>query len=91
MFFVDSLSEQTSTATNHDSIDTSGVVRRKLNDGREFSVVKVFYEPESLERRLIDIGWRGCIRSSGRFFLYGSMTLVRIEVDSTRRTVAAGL
>ena len=74
VFFVDSLFEQASTAANHDPIDTSGVVRRKLNDGREFSVVKVFYEPEILERRLIDLGWRGYVRSSGRFFLYGSMS-----------------
>ena len=74
VFFVDSLFEQASTAANHDPIDKSGVVRRKLNDGREFSVVKVFYEPEALERRLIDLGWSGYVRSSGRFFLYGSMT-----------------
>ena len=74
MFFVDSLFEQASTAANHDPIDKSGVVRRKLNDGREFSVVKLFYEPEALERRLIDLGWNGYVRSSGRFFLYGSMT-----------------
>jgi len=54
--------------------DPCDLNRSGLNDGREFSVVKVFYEPEILERRLIDLGWRGYVRASGRFFLYGSMT-----------------
>jgi demethylmenaquinone methyltransferase/2-methoxy-6-polyprenyl-1,4-benzoquinol methylase len=74
VFFVDSLFEQVSTAENHAPIDHSGMVRRRLNDGREFSVIKVFYEPAVLERRLIELGWKGHVRSSGRFFLYGSLT-----------------
>jgi SAM-dependent methyltransferase len=72
--FVDSLFEQTSTARDHRSIDPSGVVQRRLNDGREFSIVKVFYEPESLERRLLERGWCGRVRATGSFFLYGAMT-----------------
>jgi ubiquinone/menaquinone biosynthesis C-methylase UbiE len=74
VFFVDSLLEQSSTARDHPRLDESGVVRRLLNDGREFSIVKVFYEPAALERQLLDRGWRGWVRSSGRFFLYGAMT-----------------
>ncbi len=70
-FFVDSLLEQASTARDHDAPDASGVVRRRLNDGREFTIVKVFYEPEPLERRLAENGWHGWVRSSGRFFVYG--------------------
>jgi demethylmenaquinone methyltransferase/2-methoxy-6-polyprenyl-1,4-benzoquinol methylase len=73
-FFVDSLLEQESTALDHVAIDKSGVVRRRLNDGREFSVVKVFREPAALERALIESGRRGWVRSTGRFFVYGSMT-----------------
>lgn len=70
-FFVDGLFEPTSTARDHDSIDRSGVVRRKLNDGREFQIVKIFYEPSELESRLSALGWNGWVRSTGRFFLYG--------------------
>jgi 2-polyprenyl-3-methyl-5-hydroxy-6-metoxy-1,4-benzoquinol methylase len=73
VFFVDSLLEQTSTASDHRPVDRSGVVRRKLNDGREFDIVKVFYEPATLERRLVDLGWSGWVRSSGTFFLYGEV------------------
>jgi 2-polyprenyl-3-methyl-5-hydroxy-6-metoxy-1,4-benzoquinol methylase len=76
VFFVDSLLEQTSTARDHDQLDESGKVRRRLNDGREFSVVKVFYEPALLEQRLADCGWNGRVRSSGQFFLYGSVARI---------------
>lgn len=74
VFFIDSLLEQTHAAVDHGPLDTSGVIRRKLNDGREFDIVKVFYEPADLERRLRDLGWEGAVKSSGRFFLFGSMT-----------------
>jgi ubiquinone/menaquinone biosynthesis C-methylase UbiE len=74
VFFVDSLSEQAATAHDQAPLDASGVVQRRLNDGREFRVVKVFHEPAKLERLLVHRGWAGVVRTSGRFFLYGSMT-----------------
>ena len=74
VFFVDSLLEPESSARDHDRLDTSGVVRRRLNDGRLFHIVKVFHDPAHLEGRLRDRGWAGWVRSSGRFFLYGSLT-----------------
>lgn len=76
VFFVDGLFEQASTARDHVPLDVSGVAQRRLNDGREFRVVKVFYEPALLERQLSQGGWRGWVRSSGRFFVYGSFTPV---------------
>jgi hypothetical protein len=76
VFFVDSLLEQTSTARDHDPLDESGIVQRRLNDGRTFRLVKVFYEPKSLESQLLRCGWQGRVRSSGKFFLYGSVTPV---------------
>jgi 2-polyprenyl-3-methyl-5-hydroxy-6-metoxy-1,4-benzoquinol methylase len=74
VFFVDSALEQTSTARDHGPLDESGMVRRRLNDGREFRIVKMFYEPRLLERRLSDRGWTGWVRSSGKFFFYGMVT-----------------
>jgi demethylmenaquinone methyltransferase/2-methoxy-6-polyprenyl-1,4-benzoquinol methylase len=73
VFFVDSLLEQSSTAHDHDPLDQSGFASRRLNDGRAFRIVKVFYEPAELERRLSELGWQGWVRSSGTFFLYGSL------------------
>ena len=80
-FFIDSLREQTSTARDHDPVDGSGRVRRRLNDQREFEIVKVFYDPESLQRRLAERGWQGWTRSTGRFFLYGTMKPVQDPVQ----------
>lgn len=76
-FFVDSLLQQASTARDHGPLDDSGIDRRRLDDGREFEIVKVFYTPAELERRLREAGWRGWVRSSGQFFLYGSVTPVQ--------------
>jgi len=70
-FFVDSLLEQSSTARDHGLLDQSGVVRRRLNDGREFEIVKVFYDPAELEHRLLQRGWSGWVRAAGTFFLHG--------------------
>jgi hypothetical protein len=56
VFFIDSRFEQTSTARNHvldDPRDT--VIKRRLNDGREFNIVKVFYENKELEDKLRDL------------------------------------
>ena len=72
-FFVDSLREQTSTALDHDQLEDSGVVTRKLNDGRSFRVVKVFHQPEALQQRLSTLGWMGTVQSTGKFFLYGAV------------------
>jgi 2-polyprenyl-3-methyl-5-hydroxy-6-metoxy-1,4-benzoquinol methylase len=74
VFFADSLLEQSSTAKNHNPLDASGVVKRKLNDGREFEIVKVFCEPSDLQARLHHLGWKGSVHSTGTFFLYGSLT-----------------
>jgi demethylmenaquinone methyltransferase/2-methoxy-6-polyprenyl-1,4-benzoquinol methylase len=71
VFFVDSLLDQASTAVDHDALDQSGVARRRLNDGREFSVVKVFDTPERLHFELSNRGWHGWVRSTPQFFIYG--------------------
>jgi len=71
VFFVDSRFEPESTASDHPAIDRNGVARRRLNDGREFEIVKVFYEPSALEQALSDRDWTGYVRSTSRFFLYG--------------------
>jgi demethylmenaquinone methyltransferase/2-methoxy-6-polyprenyl-1,4-benzoquinol methylase len=75
-FFVDSLFTPESTAKDHAPLTDSGVVRRKLNDGREFDIVKVFHDPAQLEIELQSAGWQGYVRSTGKFFLYGCVSPV---------------
>ena len=45
--------------------------RRTLNDGRQFDIVKVFWEPAALEARLRCLGWDITVRPVGPTFLYG--------------------
>ena len=72
-FFVDSLETQDSTARDHAPVNDSGIVERKLNDGRTFNIVKVFHDPEQLKRQLHDLAWNGDIETTGEFFYYGCM------------------
>lgn len=71
-FFIDSLYSETSTAVDHRLEGTPALsATRRLNDGREFRVVKVYYDPADLRRRLQELGWDADVRTTGRFFLYG--------------------
>lgn len=72
IFFVDSKYESTSTARNHHLGDAqSDTVRRRLNDGREYQIVKIFYECEQLEKRLGQIGWGVKVNETPNYFLFG--------------------
>jgi len=48
-YLIDSAFDPTSTAKDHAAPEReAGVVTRRLNDGREFRIVKLFYEPATL-------------------------------------------
>jgi demethylmenaquinone methyltransferase/2-methoxy-6-polyprenyl-1,4-benzoquinol methylase len=72
VFFVDSRFTELSTARDHTVSEDDGVVTRRLEDGREFRVVKVFYEAGKLERVLGEMGWGVAVRETETFFVYGS-------------------
>ena len=48
------------------------VLQRRLNDGREYRVYKVFYDGDELTRRLADLGWRFEIGETRNYFMYGA-------------------
>ena len=75
VFFVDTMPDQGATARDHPVVDRSGRTQRRLNNGSEYEIIKVYYEPEELERWLRDMGWRGFVRSTDNFFLYGCVGL----------------
>jgi SAM-dependent methyltransferase len=73
VFFIDSLYSETSTAQNHQlEGETATTLSRKLNDGREYRIVKVFYQPEALAAKLVDLGWQMSVQATPTYFLYGS-------------------
>jgi hypothetical protein len=54
--------------------EDSPLVRRRLRDGNEYTVVKVPYDPAALERRLARLGWRITVRPASPPFFWGEGT-----------------
>jgi SAM-dependent methyltransferase len=72
-YLIDSAHDPTSTAVDHPPPDRqAGVVTRKLDDGREFRIVKVFWTPEALTTRLGECDFAADLRQTHRYFVYGS-------------------
>lgn len=72
VFFLDSRFEKTSTASNHVLTEPAAVTQtRRLNDGREFRIYKLFHDPAELEARLRSLGWELSVRSTDSYFLFG--------------------
>jgi SAM-dependent methyltransferase len=72
VYLIDSAFDPSSTAKDHVLPGReAGIVTRKLNDGREFRIVKLFYTPEMLNAKLAKIGFAADIRQTARYFIYG--------------------
>ncbi len=72
VFFVDSLRSERSGGRKQPRIEEgSYAVRRRLNDGREFRIIKVYYPPAELADRLRRLGWNIEVKATRNFFLYG--------------------
>lgn len=73
VFFADSRRDPLTTSPDQPlpAEEQSWLVRR-LRDGREFPIVKLFYEPSALEARFRQHGMAVEVHETERFFLYGS-------------------
>lgn len=71
IFFIDSLKSEESEKTYTVNNPENSTSLRKLNDGRTFNIVKVFYQPEILAVNLKQIGWNIHVKSTENYFLYG--------------------
>lgn len=72
-FFVDSQNVPESGAPDHKE-PGGGLAARILNDGRQFTIVKVFYEPHEIERLFARVGIDLHARLTSNFFIYGKGT-----------------
>lgn len=69
--FIDSLPDPHSGASDHEPPSSDSAVRR-LDDGREFEIVKVHHSPAELEAALRRAGFVSArVTISGRFFVLG--------------------
>lgn len=72
MFFLDGQAVPETTANNHVLPEAdSEVMTRKLNDGREFQIVKNFYDPAELVSLGNDAGFDLSVHHTDTFFQYG--------------------
>jgi 2-polyprenyl-3-methyl-5-hydroxy-6-metoxy-1,4-benzoquinol methylase len=75
VFIIDSRFEPTSTANNHTLKDDGNVyISRKLNDGQEYQIVKVFYQPEQLHNKLTQAGFKADVKVTDNYFIYATGT-----------------
>ncbi|HWY90372.1 MAG TPA: hypothetical protein VNY31_06840 [Solirubrobacteraceae bacterium] len=58
---------------------------RRLADGREFRIVKRFYEPHAPHRQLASLGWDAQVQATPEFFIYGQATTVSERLKEDRR------
>jgi SAM-dependent methyltransferase len=87
VFFVDSRYDPTSTALDHHlPAPEATVTRRRLNDGREYRIVKVFYDPAELTGRLSRLGWDFEIRQTEHYFLYAHGTMREADREHRARS-----
>ncbi len=72
VFFLDSARSERASAADH-KLPEAGeeTMLRRLKDGREYQIVKRFYEPDALQRRIADLGWTVQIESTPEYFIYG--------------------
>lgn len=74
-YFIDSRLARTSRAKDHEApeVDT-GTSNRRLNDGREFQIIKIFHDPEKLSAQMLNAGLKADIKTTQNYFLYGTAT-----------------
>jgi demethylmenaquinone methyltransferase/2-methoxy-6-polyprenyl-1,4-benzoquinol methylase len=70
--FIDSLDDPASRAVDHPE-PAADHATRWLDDGREFTIVKVFYDPDELRQALSAAGFDAAdVTTTGRFFILGT-------------------
>jgi SAM-dependent methyltransferase len=81
-FLIDSRREPSSTAVDHRLPDRSAVTQsRRLNNGREFEIYKIYYEPDHLTGRLESLGWSASVSETPTYFLYATGQRVATECE----------
>jgi demethylmenaquinone methyltransferase/2-methoxy-6-polyprenyl-1,4-benzoquinol methylase len=75
VLFIDSARTERSTAADHQLPgQDEQTMTRRLDDGREFQIVKRFYDPPQLSAELAELGWECRMHTTGEFFIYGTAT-----------------
>ena len=72
IFLIDSRRQPGSTAANQSVITSdSDHQTRRLNNGSEYKIIKIYYEPDVLTKLLSDAAFEPVVATTERFFIYG--------------------
>ena len=70
LFFIDSQKPEQSAAHQQDAKMRDDLQTRKVSDGREYEIVKIYYDPPQLTSTLRDHGFDIEVRATPTFFIY---------------------
>lgn len=75
--FIDSRHDPEAGAVNHPT-PADDMSLRRLDDGREFLIPKIYYDPAEIERALLEVGFGAAeVKTTDRFFLLGRAEVAR--------------
>ena len=87
----DSARSEHASARDHDlNPPEDELSLRRLADGREFTIVKHWFEADALHRDLEALGWHARVGSTGEFFVYGELSPPAAGEPHSRGTRAPG-
>jgi len=73
VYFVDSARSELASARDHELGEPGEELTvRRLDDGREYHIVKHWFEARALEELLRSLGWNASVACTGEFFVHGS-------------------
>lgn len=76
LFLVDSYRNQGAEAHDNPRLPDAGHIHtRNLKSGDSFNIVKVFYQPDSLQQTLTAHGFQATVTHTPDYFLYGEATV----------------
>jgi 2-polyprenyl-3-methyl-5-hydroxy-6-metoxy-1,4-benzoquinol methylase len=75
VYLIDSARSHRASARDHTLQDPDDeAMLRRLADGREYHIVKHWFQGDALQRQLAQLGWQADIRATSEFFIYGHAT-----------------
>ena len=73
VFLVDSTPDLGSSAKDSPRRDDQGIYQaRKLNDGSQFTIIKIYYQPDDLRAKLRSAGFNPNVQTTDHYFIYAS-------------------
>jgi hypothetical protein len=67
VFFIDDVDPRSEPADHVEMDDPErGLSLRRLQDGSRYEIVKVYWRPDALRQRLLDLGFDIAVRTTGQ-------------------------